>query len=193
MADGVTAETFTPAAREALKAFPIEPDALELMSLSENVTYRVVDRRDGVAYALRLHRPWYHTLDELISERDWIRALDEGGIAVQAPMRTRDGQEYASVTIPATGERRFAGLARWTTGRVLAEVLRETSRHPARRTAFRAARRRSRRRCTTRPTTWQPPAHIHAARTGCRTASWAARRTGGRSGITGACPTRSGG
>ena len=29
MADGVTAETFTPAAREALKAFPIEPDALE--------------------------------------------------------------------------------------------------------------------------------------------------------------------
>ena len=42
-------------------------------------------------------------------------------------MRTRDGQEYASVTIPATGERRFAGLARWTTGRVLAEVLRETA------------------------------------------------------------------
>ena len=127
MADGVTAETFTPAAREALKAFPIEPDALELMSLSENVTYRVVDGRDGVAYALRLHRPWYHTIDELISERDWIRALDEEGIAVQAPMRTRDGQEYASVTIPATGERRFAGLARWTTGRVLAEVLRETA------------------------------------------------------------------
>ena len=28
------------AAREALKAFPIEPDALELVSLSENVTYR---------------------------------------------------------------------------------------------------------------------------------------------------------
>ena len=127
MADGVTAETFTPAAREALKAFPIEPDALELVSLSENVTYRVVDRRDGVAYALRLHRPWYHTLDELISERAWIRALADAGIAVQVPVRTRDGQEYASVTIPATGERRFAGLARWTTGRVLAEVLRETT------------------------------------------------------------------
>ena len=42
-------------------------------------------------------------------------------------MRTRDGREYAAVTIPATGERRFAGLARWTTGRVLAEVLRETA------------------------------------------------------------------
>ena len=97
------------------------------MSLAENVTYRVVDRRDGAAYALRLHRPWYHTHDELISERAWVRALADAGIAVQMPVRTRDGQEYASVTIPGTGEKRFAGLARWTTGRVLAEVLRETT------------------------------------------------------------------
>jgi Ser/Thr protein kinase RdoA (MazF antagonist) len=127
MAEGVAADPFRPAALAALKAFPIEPDALELVSLAENVTYQVVDRRDGVAYALRLHRPWYHTLDELISERAWIRALAEAGIAVQAPLRTRDGQEYASVTVPGTGERRYAGLARWATGRVLAEVLRETS------------------------------------------------------------------
>ena len=120
-------DIFAPAAREALKAFPIELDALELVSLAENVTYRVVDRRDGVAYALRLHRPWYHTHEELISERAWIRALAGAGIAVQMPMRTRDGQDYAAVTIPATGERRFAGLARWSTGRVLADVLRETT------------------------------------------------------------------
>ncbi len=126
-ADGVAADAFTPAAQAALRAFPIEPDALELVSLAENVTYRVVDRRDGAAYALRLHRPWYHTLDELISERAWVCALNDAGIAVQAPVRTRDGQEYASVTIAATGEQRFAGLARWTTGRVLAEVLRETA------------------------------------------------------------------
>src|SRR5262249_48768111 len=104
MADGAAADAFLPAALMALKAFPVEADGLELVSHSENVTYRVVDRRDGVAYALRLHRPWYHTLDELISERAWVRALDQAGIAVQAPMRTRDGQEYASVTIPATGE-----------------------------------------------------------------------------------------
>lgn len=126
-ADGAIARTFTPAARAALDAFDIEPDALKLVSLSENVTYRVVDRRDGAAYGLRLHRPWYHTLDELISEREWIRALDGAGIAVQAPIRTRDGQEYVAVTIPTTGECRFAGLARWTVGRVLSEVLREAA------------------------------------------------------------------
>ena len=126
-ADGGAADPFRPAALAALRAFPIEPDAPNLVSMSENVTYRVTDRRDGVAYALRLHRPWYHTFDELISERLWIRALADAGIAVQVPVRTRDGQEYASVTVPGTGERRFAGLARWTTGRVLAEVLRETT------------------------------------------------------------------
>jgi Ser/Thr protein kinase RdoA (MazF antagonist) len=156
-AGAVAADRFRPAALEALKAFPIEPDALELMSHSENVTYRVVDRRDGVAYALRLHRPWYHTLDELISERDWIRALDAAGIAVQAPVATRDGQEYASVTIEATGERRFAGLARWTTGRVLAEVLRETT------DTATAARRFEQLGALTaslhdQAATWQPPA-----------------------------------
>src|SRR5262245_7813469 len=109
-------DIFAPAAREALKAFRIEPDGLDLVPLAENVTCRVVDRRDGAAYALRLHRPWYHTHDELVSERAWIRALADAGIAVQMPMRTREEQEYAAVTIPATGERRFAGLARWSTG-----------------------------------------------------------------------------
>ena len=155
--EDVAADTFMPAAREALKAFPIEPDALELVSLAENVTYRVVDRRDGAGYALRLHRPWYHTLDELISERAWIRALADAGIAVQAPLRTRDGQEYASVAIPGTGERRFAGLARWATGRVLAEVLRETTdtriaeQHFARLGAVTAS-------LHDQAATWQPPA-----------------------------------
>ncbi len=120
-------DIYAPAAREALKAFPIEPVALELVSLAENVTYRVIDGRDGASYALRLHRPWYHTLEELISERAWVRALDDAGIAVQTPVRTREGQEYTPVTIAAIGERRFAGLARWTTGHALAQVLRETT------------------------------------------------------------------
>lgn len=119
------AETFAPAARDALAAFPIDPDGLELVSLSENVTWRVADRRDGTPYVLRLHRPWYHTLDELISERVWIRALADAGIAVPAPLRTRGGEEYTSVSVPATGERRIAGMVRWTEGRLLAEMVRE--------------------------------------------------------------------
>ena len=187
----VAAETFTPAAREALAAFPIEPDGLELVSLAENVTYRVTDRRDGAAYALRLHRPWYHTHGELVSERAWVRALADAGIAVQMPMRTRDGQEYASVAIAGTGEKRFAGLARWTTGRVLAQVLRETT-DPESPNSISPGSAPSRRRCTTRPRRGGRRRGSRAMRS-TRTASWARRRTGDRSGITTGCPAPSAG
>ena len=118
---------FTPAARAALASFPIDAGELTPISLSENVTFKVVDRHDGTAYVLRLHRPGYHTLDELISERAWIRALGDAGVVVPSPVRARDGQDYVPVTIPASGEQRFAGLARWTEGRLLAGVLAATS------------------------------------------------------------------
>ena len=119
--------TFAPAARAALKAFPIDPQDLTLVSLSENVTFRVTDGSDGKSYVLRLHRPGYHTLDELVSERAWIRALAEAGIDVPEAVPTRDGQDYVPVTIPATGEQRFAGMASWTEGRLLSDVLAETA------------------------------------------------------------------
>ena len=119
--------TFTPAARAALEAFPIEAGDLTLVSLAENVTFKVADRRDGSAYVLRLHRPGYHTLDELVAERAWIRALAEAGIDVPNAVSARDGRDYVPVTIPATGEQRFVGMARWTEGRLLSDVLAETS------------------------------------------------------------------
>jgi Ser/Thr protein kinase RdoA (MazF antagonist) len=120
------AQAYTPAALEALGAFPIESTGLELVSVSENVTFRVHDANDDAAYVLRLHRPGYHSLDELISERVWIRALGDAGIAVPPPLAARDGREYVSVSIAATDEHRYAGVSRWTEGRLLAEVLRRT-------------------------------------------------------------------
>lgn len=126
MDDATVGRTFTPAARVALDAFPIDAGDLTLVSLAENVTFRVTDRRDGAAYVLRLHRPGYHTLDELVSERSWIRALADAGVDVPSAVPARDGRDYVAVTVPATGERRFAGIARWTEGRLLSEVLAET-------------------------------------------------------------------
>ncbi len=114
---------FAPAARAALEAFPIDACDLTLVSLSENVTFKVTDGRDGRPYVLRLHRPGYHTLDELVSERAWIRALAEAGIDVPDAVMTRDGQDYVPVIIAATGEKRFAGMASWTEGRLLSDVL----------------------------------------------------------------------
>jgi Ser/Thr protein kinase RdoA (MazF antagonist) len=118
--------TFTPAAEAALKSFPIDVEDLTLVSLAENVTFKVTDRA-GSAYVLRLHRPGYHTLDELVSERAWIRGLADSGIDVPSAVAARDGRDYVPVTIPATGEQRYAGMLRWTEGRLLSHVLAETS------------------------------------------------------------------
>jgi Ser/Thr protein kinase RdoA (MazF antagonist) len=127
MDEETVGRTFTPAAQAALDSFPINAGDLTLVSLAENVTFKVNDRNDGSAYVLRLHRPGYHTLDELVSERTWIRALAEAGIDVPSPVSARDGREYVRVTVPATGEQRFAGMARWTEGRLLSDVLVETA------------------------------------------------------------------
>ena len=116
-------EVFTPAAVEALKAFPLEPAGLELVALSENVTFRVTDGRDGETYVLRLHRPGYHTLEELNSERVWTRALADAGIAVPIALPTRSGQDYVQVPVPTLGQQRQAGMTRWIEGEVLADVL----------------------------------------------------------------------
>jgi Ser/Thr protein kinase RdoA (MazF antagonist) len=118
---------FEPPAREALAAFPVEPEALDLVAVAENITFRVVDARDGRKYVFRLHRPWYHTLEELVSERVWLRALVEAGISVPMPVPARDGSEYVQVTVPGTGEQRYAGMITWTEGRLLSESLAENT------------------------------------------------------------------
>ncbi len=86
------------------------------MQLSENVTFRVTDGRDGSPLVLRLHRPWYHDIVALRSERLWTRALVQAGIAAPDPLLTLDGEDFAQVEVAATGERRWAGLARWVDG-----------------------------------------------------------------------------
>jgi Ser/Thr protein kinase RdoA (MazF antagonist) len=117
------ARVFTPAAREAVKAFPIEVASLELVSVSENAIFRVTDGRDGEAYVLRLHRPGYHTLEELNSERIWTRALAEAGVAVPIPLTTNDGDDYVCVPVPDLRQERQAGMTRWIEGELLSDSL----------------------------------------------------------------------
>jgi Ser/Thr protein kinase RdoA (MazF antagonist) len=114
---------YAQSALEALKGFPIQAQRISLVALSENVTFRVTDQRDGAAYVLRLHRPGYHDLAELNSERVWVRALSDAGIAVPSPVLATSGDDYVPVFIPTTGETRYAGLTRWIEGRVVAEML----------------------------------------------------------------------
>jgi Ser/Thr protein kinase RdoA (MazF antagonist) len=120
-------QAYAPAARQALASFGVAPADLRFVHLSENVTFKVTDARDGSLLTLRLHRPWYHDIVALRSERLWTRALIQAGVAAPEPLLTLDGEDFVQVEVTATGERRWAGLARWIDGELLAGVVaRET-------------------------------------------------------------------
>jgi Ser/Thr protein kinase RdoA (MazF antagonist) len=116
-------QAYAPAARQALAAFGVTPADVTFVNMSENVTFRVTDSRDGAQLVLRLHRPWYHDIEELNSEHLWTRALVEAGVAAPEPLLTMGGESFAQVEIPVTGERRWAGLARWVDGELLHHVV----------------------------------------------------------------------
>ena len=108
------------AARQVLGAWDLQIAAVERVSVSENIAFRVVDA-SGKRYVLRLHRPWYHTLDELISEQMWTAALLQAGVDVPVPAKTAAGAGYAPVDV--AGERRQAGMLEWVEGETLGTAI----------------------------------------------------------------------
>ena len=115
-------DEYLPAACEARTAFGLDDHALELVTIGENVTYRAA-RRDADSFVLRLHRPGYHSLEELDSERIWLAALSAADISVPEPAAAPDGRFFVPVTV-AEGDVRFAGLTRWREGEVMADLQR---------------------------------------------------------------------
>ena len=82
-------------ARAALPSYGRASGApLRLLSLSENATY-LVDDDDPIV--LRVHRPGYHSLDEIRSELAWMQALRaETPVATPELVTARDGTDVVA-------------------------------------------------------------------------------------------------
>jgi len=128
---------YTPAALKALESFPVTVENIELITHSENVTFRVSVKNSDTDYALRLHRPGYNSIEELESERIWVRALSDAGVAVQDSLVTNQGQHFELVDIPGTGEQHYAGMTTWLEGTLLSDYLEKTSDRKERERIFR--------------------------------------------------------
>ncbi|MGQ7848616.1 phosphotransferase enzyme family protein [Granulosicoccus sp. 3-233] len=62
-----------------------------LLTVSENATFQVTDDNDQRLCVVRVHRPDYHTLDEIESELLWIEALRaENVVTTPRPIPTLD-------------------------------------------------------------------------------------------------------
>ena len=118
---------FMPAALCALERFSINAETIELITHAENVTFRVAVRGSDSDYVLRLHRPGYNSIEELVSERTWVKALGEAGLLVQDSLLTSGGEHFTRVDIPGTGERRYAGMTTWLEGTLLSNHLENAS------------------------------------------------------------------
>ncbi|MBW2242060.1 MAG: phosphotransferase [Deltaproteobacteria bacterium] len=110
----------------ALPEWDVGAAKVELVSRSENVVFRV-DAEDERTFALRVHRPGYHTLAELESEALWTEALSQAGIGVPLAVPTRAGGHYAVVGVPGTDEVRHVGLIPWFEGVPLSETIEKAS------------------------------------------------------------------
>jgi len=108
-------------AHRALDYWDLNNTRIELISVSENLVYRVEDDRRRT-YALRIHRPNYRTLTELKSEQLWSAALNQSGVSVSVPIPSRDGQGYVEIVSPRTTETRYASVVNWVEGETLATL-----------------------------------------------------------------------
>jgi Ser/Thr protein kinase RdoA (MazF antagonist) len=101
----------------ALGRFGVAREAtVTLCNVSENHTFRVDDPTTGSAYALRVHRPEYHSAAEIESELSWIDALRaEGVVDTPDAVRAADGRRVVSVATPEVSARNVV-LFEWLDG-----------------------------------------------------------------------------
>lgn len=111
------AEALDRAVGAVLADYDLSPRAtFRLVNVSENWTYRVDDPDTGRAAALRVHRPDYHSREEIESELMWIDALRGAGVVdAPAPIAARDGGRVRTVGVEG-GPARHVTLFDWLPG-----------------------------------------------------------------------------
>lgn len=115
-------EAYLPAAREALAAFGLPETEPHPVGKSENVVFRA-DAPDGTTWALRLHRPGYHMLPALESDRELTAHLAASGLIVPTGRRTSSGAWYNEVATPDPEGSRLAGMTLWHPGQTLESLI----------------------------------------------------------------------
>ena len=84
--------------RDALQYWNVHDATLHLIKYRENAVFRV--EQDGMRMALRLHRHGYHSDDGVRSELQWMRALEDAGIAVPVVIPAESGELFVKHAAP---------------------------------------------------------------------------------------------
>jgi Ser/Thr protein kinase RdoA (MazF antagonist) len=107
-------------AQRALRHWNLEGVALEVLKYRENAVFKVTAA--GEQFALRVHRPGYHTDDALRSELQWMDALAADGFAVPRIVPTPTGELFTVVRHTGISSPVQVDLFEWIEGRQLGSV-----------------------------------------------------------------------
>lgn len=108
-------------ARDALGSWDIEDAGIDLIKYRENAVFCITTGA-GKKYALRVHRPGYHSEVELRSELQWIQSLADAGIDVPRIVPTISGDLMITKGTGAETGPRQVDLFEWLEGRQLGSV-----------------------------------------------------------------------
>lgn len=101
-------------AQQAIAAYPAQYHGeVQLLCQSENATFII--RSAQARYALRIHRPHYHSRSAIESELAWLDALTAQGIEVPQAIAATDGQRVRTLELDAQTQR-YAVLFEWIEG-----------------------------------------------------------------------------
>ncbi len=104
--------------KDVLSAYDFSPAAtITLANVSENTTYRVDDPATGRVAAIRVHRPNYHSNDEIESELLWMDALREAGVVTPPrAIPARDGTRVQTIEVEGGDQPRHVVAFEWLPG-----------------------------------------------------------------------------
>jgi len=90
-----------PLAGLALSRWGLDDAVLSMLSHSENTMFLVTPREASRAFVLRIHRPFYHSLNGIRSELAWSRALQaDAGVKTPQAIPGLDGELIQTVEHP---------------------------------------------------------------------------------------------
>lgn len=107
-------------ARSALHHWNLDSAELTLLACRENTVFRVTG--EDCRYALRVHRPGYHSDSALRSELQWLQALSDADIEVPTVVPTRTGELFAVGTVDGIPGPVQVDLFEWIDGQQLGSV-----------------------------------------------------------------------
>ncbi len=106
---------------EALKRWDMLGASLKLLKQRENAVF-CVSTPQGEKFAMRIHRAYYHTDIEVLSELQWMQALDEYGVCTPSVVPSSDNKLFEIVSIDSVPEPRQVDLFEWIDGEAMGSI-----------------------------------------------------------------------